>query len=199
MQVKYRIARTSLLVLASVLVAWGVISIQSDKWRDPSSVFLSTASRQKQIINAATRPGVLKLIHTVLDQLTSATSSHGAHFEQLWDVSTQPDDKDDIADMPVHYHTRPYTRGNRISVDQEGDWKVRWSREDDPEMAGRMDDARWNLLAKLGTSERSRQHDDIPAVPYYERMAELEREAATARQEEGGPPQTPHDRPIYSK
>ena len=68
-------------------------------------------------------------------------------------------------------------------------------------MAGRMDDARWNLLAKLGTSERSRQHDDIPAVPYYERMAELEREAAAARQgnqEDGAPIQYPHRRPNYS-
>jgi hypothetical protein len=189
MQATFRPEWKSLLILVSFLVALGAISSRSEKWSDPGSLF-STSSRQKQIINAATRPVAIKLIHSALDQLTSS-----GHFQQLWDVSTQPDDKDDAADMPVHFHTKPYSRGNRISVDQEGDWKVRWSREDDPEMAGRMDDARWNLLAKLGTSERSRQHDDIPAVPYYERMAELDREAAAARQEnqeDSVPLQNPH-------
>ena len=97
-------------------------------------------------------------------------------FQQLWDNS--PDrDADDDSEMSVHWHKRPYAPRNRVSVDQEGDWKVRWSRDDDPEAAGRMDDARWNLLSKLGTSEHSPRHDDVPAVPYYERIAELEKEA----------------------
>ncbi len=88
-----------------------------------------------------------------------------------------PGNEDEVPEMAVHWHKKPYRLRNRISPDQEGKWKVRWSREDDPDMAGRMDDARWNILHKLGQMGQSSQHDNIPAVPYYERMLDMESES----------------------
>lgn len=98
-------------------------------------------------------------------------------------------DVSDDGTFEVHVHPQPYTPRSRISPDQEGNWKVRWSREDDPETAGRMDDARWNVLSNLGTTEHSPRHDDFPAVPYYERMLAAEaREYAEARAPPPPPP-----------
>ena len=153
-------------LLSSLLIALFLILDHGGSQNNGASNY--NWSTRQRLLNFATRePPELML---------SGQKSWKGQLQQLWGDSSYPED-DNEPEMPVRWHKRPYSHRNRASVDQEGGWKVRWSREDDPETAGRMDDARWNLLSKLGTSEHSSKHDDIPAVPYYERIAQLERDA----------------------
>jgi hypothetical protein len=162
-----KLQRNALLVAACLLTVM-LLSSYGPQQQSRGTV-LVVSSKQQRLLNAATRNAAVEL-------MSENGNMRSAQFQKLLGDSSISDEDED-SEMPIHWHKKPYGPRNRASVDQEGNWKVRWSREDDPETAGRMDDARWNLLSKLGMSEHSSRHDDIPAVPYYERIAELEKDA----------------------
>ena len=85
--------------------------------------------------------------------------------------------QDQDINMPtfdVRYDPNPSTHRMHFSPDDDDSWSVKWDRFKDPQMAGKMDDARWRIVSRMkqkwhGEEGWKHAKDNLPTVPYYER------------------------------